>query len=133
MIALWDFYWPLLTVGMILGLVTGWLAFRRRLPAARPTILAGLAASIAAAALWHGPLGTGERLSRMVETAARAELDRLEMGAVRARLRRDPLRRTLVLAGPADDFQRRELPSYMREVYGVGDVRWARPVPREGR
>lgn len=132
MIALWNFYWPLLTVGMILGLATGWLAFLRP-PAARPAILAGLAANIAAAALWHGPLGTGERLARTVETAARAELDRLEMGAVQARLRREPLRRTLVLAGPADDFQRSELPSYMREVYGVGDVRWAQPVKREAR
>ncbi|MCC5709538.1 hypothetical protein LH488_27930, partial [Klebsiella pneumoniae] len=103
MIALWGFYWPLLTGGMIIGLWTGWLAFRRRRPAARPMIVIGLAASIAGAALWHGPLGTGERMARTIETAARAELDRLEMGAVEGHLLRDPLRRTLVLIGPADE------------------------------
>mgnify|MGYP006141089479 CR=1 FL=1 len=30
-----------------------------------------------------------------------------------------------VLAGPADDFQRRELPRYMAAVPGVDRVRWA--------
>lgn len=56
--------------------------------------------------------------------AARAELDRLELPFIAGRLRRDPLERTLVLAGPADDFQRRELPRYMVEIPGVEEARW---------
>ena len=134
MIALWDFYWPLFTAGLLIGLVGGSLAFRSRPPEARPAIIGGIAVSLAAAALWHGPIGTGDRLAREVETAARAELVRLEMQPVTARLEREPLTRTLVLTGPADDFQRRELPNYMREVPGVGDVRWAsRNQPKEAR
>ena len=91
----------------------------------RPTILAiGIAATLGATALYHGPMGTGDAFADAVEQAARAELDRQEMVQINARLERGPLRRTLILSGPADDFQREELPKIMIGVPGVEAVRW---------
>ena len=94
----------------------------------RKTILAlGIAATIAETALWHGAFGAGDDLAGKVERAARAELVRLEMPMVTARLERRPLRRRLVLSGPADDFQRSELVRIMDEIPAVSGVRWATP------
>lgn len=90
-------------------------------------LLLGIGATLAETALWHGPGGTGERFARNVESAARAELDHQEMTQVQARIERHPIRRTLVLSGPADDFQQGELVQIMGDVPGVGDVRWATP------
>ena len=90
----------------------------------RQKLLAGAAASIAFAELWHGPLGAASRLTGHVERTARAQLDHDEMTQVQARLARAPLSRTLILSGPADDFQRKELLRVMGEVPGVGEVRW---------
>lgn len=124
MILLWPFYWPAIAVGLAVGLVAGWLAYYRRARTNRAMLIAGIAAAVAVAVAWHGPAGAGDRFASRVEQAARAELDRLELPFIAGRLRRDPLERTLVLAGPADDFQRRELPAYMVEVPGVEDARW---------
>jgi len=46
------------------------------------------------------------------------------MYQIQAKLERGPLRRTLLLSGPADDFQREELPKIMATVPGVEAVRW---------
>lgn len=136
MSALWSFYWPVFTAALLLGLGAGLVALYRkpRLNLARLVIAGALA--VAAAAAWHVPLGAGERLASSIETAARAELVRLELPDIRARIEHQPLSRTLVLAGVADRFQRRELPRYMRALTGVDAVRWARrdgqrptPVP----
>ena len=96
----------------------------------------GIAAALALGWLYHGPLGTGDRLAAGIEAQARAELVRDEMAMVSARLERHPLRRSLVLSGPADDFQRGELVRIMSGIPGVGEVRWdpaslpAEPVAR---
>jgi hypothetical protein len=91
----------------------------------RPAIFAiGVAATLAATALYHGPLGTADAFAAAIEQAARAELDRQEMFQIDGRLERRPLRRTLILSGPADDFQREELPKIMVSVPGVDAVRW---------
>lgn len=127
MIALWDFYWPVFTAGVVLGVATGWLAFYGKSQTNIARLVTGAALSVAAAALWHGPLGAGDRLASSITVAARAKLDRLELPFVTARVVRGPLGRTLVLTGPADTFQRRELPRYMAEVPGVDTVRWAHP------
>lgn len=98
----------------------------------RLLILLGAALTLAETAVWHGPLGAGERFDRQVSTQSRAVLDHYEMYAVDARLARNPLRRTLMLSGTADDFQRSELLRIMAEIPGVGSVRWAdtaRPNP----
>lgn len=96
--------------------------------------LSGAAATIAASALWHGPLGAGERLAIRAEKIARATLDYYEMSAVSARLARHPLSRVIILSGPADDFQRSELLRIMRQVPGVNEVRWdPASLPQEAR
>ena len=98
----------------------------------RLMIALGIAATLAEGALWHGPLGAADRFATSVEAQSRAVLDDWEMTAVDGHLARHPLRRTLILSGTADEFQRRELPPIMAGVRGVGDVRWAdapRPNP----
>jgi hypothetical protein len=47
------------------------------------------------------------------------------MAPVRAVVARDPVKRTLILSGPADNFQRAELVRILNYVPGVGNVRWA--------
>jgi hypothetical protein len=94
----------------------------------RNAVLAlGIAASVAETMIWHGPLGAAERSAARIETTARRVLDRLEMSQVGARLERGPLRRRLVLSGPADDFQRAQLVQILDDIPGVVDVRWASP------
>ena len=92
----------------------------------------GIALTIVLAWLYHGPFGTGERLAQRAERSATAELVRLEMGSVAARFERHPLRRTLLLSGPADDFQRGELVRIMGAMPGVGAVRWVAPAEAGG-
>jgi hypothetical protein len=96
-------------------------------------VLAGIAATVALTALWHGPLGAGQKLANQVERDARRQLDHDEMFQVQARLQRNPLSRRLILSGPADDFQRSELVRRLDAVPGVLDVRWdATSLPQEG-
>jgi len=90
----------------------------------RIIFLIGIAAVVGFTALWHGPLGAGERLSRQVEAQARNQLDRDEMFHVQARLQRNPMSRRLILSGPADDFQRNELARRLDGIPGVLDIRW---------
>jgi hypothetical protein len=91
----------------------------------RTAVLAlGIAAVFAATWVWHGPLGTGNRIAARAESNARATLDYYEMAQIQARMERDPLTRRLVLSGPADDFQRRELVRILDGIPGVGEVVW---------
>ena len=94
---------------------------------------AGVAATLGAGALWHGPLGAGDRLASRADAVARATLDHYEMPAVSAKLERSPLSRTMILSGPADSFQRAELVRILREIPGVAAVRWdPGSLPQEG-
>ena len=94
----------------------------------RNTALAlGVAAVLAETALWHGPLGAGDRLAGKIERTARTTLDHYEMPLVTARLERSPLSRRLLLSGPADHFQHGELVRMMDEIPGVSSVRWTTP------
>lgn len=90
----------------------------------RTIILLGLVATLGFTALWHGPLGAGERLARQSEASARKTLDYYELPMVQAHLQRGPLARRLILSGPADEFQRAELIRILDETPGVLDVRW---------
>ena len=90
----------------------------------RTVILVGIVAVLGFSALWHGPLGAGERLARQIESDARQRLDADEMFQVQAHIQRGPLSRRLILSGPADDFQRGELVRRLDDVPGVLEVRW---------
>jgi hypothetical protein len=90
----------------------------------RMIFLIGIASAVGFTALWHGPLGAGERLSRQAETSARRTLDNYELPMIQAHMHRGPLSRRLILSGPADDFQRTELVRILDETPGVLDVRW---------
>ena len=90
----------------------------------RSIVLLGVAATVGFTALWHGPLGGGEKLAAQSEGSARRTLDYYELPMVRARLQREPLARRLILSGPADDFQRAELVRILDQTPGVLDVRW---------
>lgn len=95
---------------------------------------AGVAATLAFAALWHGPLGAGDRLAARAEKVALATFVKYERPMNRARLERGPLARRLILSGPADDFQREEIVRILRQVPGVNDVRWdPASLPQEAR
>ena len=87
-------------------------------------LLSGVAATLGVTALYHWPLGAGNEMEAKIENAARAELDRNEMVQVQAQLKNSPLSRTLILSGPADDFQRGELVRVMGEIPGVSAVQW---------
>ena len=90
----------------------------------RTILLLGVVATLGFTALWHGPLGAGERLAADSEASARRTLDYYELPMIQAKMQRGPLSRRLVLSGPADDFQRSELVRILDETPGVLDVRW---------
>lgn len=119
---LWTYLWPTLCTGLLAGGLGGLFGFRlkRRLP-----VIAGILLAIAAAAIWHGPLGAAGRFATTIERQSRQALDYYEMTKVTAHLHHGPLTRELVLSGPADDFQRSELVRLFSQLPGVHSVRWS--------
>jgi len=96
----------------------------------------GLLIALVAAWIWHGPLGNGERLVSGLERRAEQAVARSEVPGIRVSLSHDPLARAATLSGQANDLQREGLGSqmgvsdYVREVEGIGPVRWAdEPAP----
>jgi hypothetical protein len=120
----WDYFWPALAAGLVIGAIAGSLAFRKARP--RNSLLAGLALTLAAVAAWHWPLGAADRFATRVQAYSRIALDNWEMTQVQSQLGRRPLSRQLLLSGPADDFQRSELARIMSNVPGVGRATWSR-------
>ena len=116
--ALWTYYWPVFAAGLVIGAIAGTIAFRRN---RKPTLIIGAVVAIAAAALWHGPLGGADQFAARVERGARQALDYYEMTHVTAQLQRGPLSRRLILTGQADDFQHSELPTVT--LRGADDLR----------
>lgn len=133
MTVIWHFYWPVVAFAAFFGIVSGWLAFHpvkissRRRHWAIP--VGGLAA-ISFTAIWHGPLGAGDRLASRMEVAFRTYLDQQELPMVQAHFDRDPLSRRVRLSGPADAFQQNELSRIFGNTPGVSGVRWANPPSR---
>lgn len=130
----WQYFWPLFAAGLVIGVIAGLIGFRRLGGRRRRVLGFGLAGALAGAMLWHWPLGAAGRFAAAVERESRVVLVDWEMGAVTARLQRDPLTRRLELSGPADQFQRGELVRLMDLVPGVGGATWsrARAVPLAG-
>jgi hypothetical protein len=139
---LWSYFWPVFAAGLLAGAIAGSIAFRlprmrsRDRIAGEPAIIRdwrrkrvmalglGIAVSVAAAALWHGPLGAADRFTSRVERDARATLD-FYLPQVRAGLHHGPLTRQLILTGPANDFQRSELVRTMETLPGVRSATWS--------
>ena len=97
-------------------------------------ILIGIAATIAETAVWHGPMGAGDRMAARAETIARRTLDYYELPMIQAHMQRSPLTRRMILSGPADDFQREELVRILDDIPGVLEVRWdPASLPQEQR
>lgn len=92
--------------------------------------LIGLAATILFGWLYHGPLGNGERLVSQLETQARARVAETEVPGVTVSLPRDPISRTAILSGPANDLHREGLGSQkglndlVGEVEGMAGISW---------
>lgn len=122
--ALWSYFWPVFALSLLVGTVAGIIAWRS---SARPwpLLAAGAVPMLGAALLWHAPLGGAARFTGSVERIARGTLTYYEMPQVVARLQRGPLSRNMVLSGPADDFQRREIVRIMREIPGVSGASWS--------
>ena len=140
----WTYFWPPFGAGVIIGIIAAVIAFRVKIVRVRErphdpdlirqprqrriaSLTAGLILSIAAAAIWHGPLGASGRFAATIERQSREALDYYEMTKVSAHLHRGPLTRELVLAGPADldDFQRGELVRLFDQLPGVHRVSWS--------
>ena len=141
--AWWSYFWPAVAAGLVIGAIAGSIAYRVRiLPSkdatsrekeiVRPTsrhrrlaLVGGFAFTVAAAGLWHGPMGAALRFTAEVERSARQTLDYYEMTQVTAHLHHAPLTRRLILSGPADDFQSSELVRIMGALPGVSGARWS--------
>jgi hypothetical protein len=121
--ACWDYFWPVFALGAAVGVVGGWFGFRRN---SRLIIGAGALAALAAAALWHGPLGGADRFKATVEANVARTLAFYEMTQVKAGLHRDPLTRRVMMSGTANDFQRNELVRLMDDIPGVSGASWGR-------
>ena len=100
---LWDYFWPALTAGMVLGIIAGAFGFRRRKAKRALAIAIGAIAAVALAALWHGPMGAAERFSAAVEREVRNAFVYYEIPEVSGRLHHGPLTRRVLLSGPADE------------------------------
>lgn len=118
-----SYLWPMVAIGLVVALIAGLIAFSRT-GKSRVLIVAAVI-SLAAAASWHWPFGAAERFAAAVDRDARQALDYYEMTKVTGRLHRNPLSRTLTLAGPADDFQHSELVRLLSELPGVRKASWS--------
>jgi hypothetical protein len=122
---LWDYYWPAVVAAVIIGVMTGRVAFQRF--AGHRRILAfaaGALAAIAVTALWHGPIGAGDRLANSLQTSVHRLLVAFEVPQFQSQVERNPIRRTILLSGPADNFQRVEAVRILNDTPGVAAARW---------
>ena len=96
----------------------------------RTKLLAGLAAALLMGWIWHGPAGQGAAFAGALERRAQAAADAAELPGIAVRLEREPLSRSAVVSGEADEFQREGMGSgwglkdYVGSVGGVSAVRW---------
>ena len=97
--------------------------------------LIGLAATLVAGFISHGPLGRGAAFIDRLDGAARAVVIDAEVPGVTVEMQRDPLARKAWLSGPADRFQREgqgSLPGLDRLILaipGMSRVEWTNPPP----
>jgi hypothetical protein len=122
--AFWAYFWPSFCAGLVIAVVTGAIGFPRRKQ--RNAIFAlGAVISIAAAALWHGPLGAADRFATEVDRSVHATVVAEYIPEVSGHVQRGPLTRQVLLSGPADDFQRSELARIVGDLPGVESASWS--------
>lgn len=124
MSVLWAYFWPIFAVGLVAGMIGGIIAFRR-LKKRHVARGSALLLALIFAALWHGPLGAGQRLADHIDRDAQATLVYYELPAITAHVHQAPLSRRVILSGQPTEFQRVELPRTMGTLPGVGSARWA--------
>ncbi len=128
MSVLWTYFWPIFAAGLVCGLIGGRIAFRRKQQrhVARG---AALILAFALAAIWHGPMGAGDKLAAHIDRDAKGTLEFYELSKITAHVHRAPLSRRVMLAGPHDDFQGTELPRTMATLPGASGSRWEPASP----
>jgi hypothetical protein len=122
--AFWAYFWPPFCAGLVIAIIAGAIGFRRR-RFRNAALATGAVLSIGLAALWHGPAGAADRFSAEVERNVRQTIVFWEIPQVSGHLHHGPLTRRVLLSGPADDFQRRELVRIIGEVRGVSSATWS--------
>ena len=121
--AFWSYFWPPLGGGIAVGILAGAIGFRRR-SRRNLALAAGAVTAILIAALWHGPMGAADRLAGDVERKLSATFVYYQIPEVSGHVHHRPLTRRVLLSGPADDFQRRELVRLVDEIPGVSSASW---------
>ncbi|MEP7131357.1 MAG: hypothetical protein ABI770_09535 [Sphingomicrobium sp.] len=143
----WTYFWPPISAGLLCGVLAGIVAFRAPRVRVKATqaetdaalaqwkrrriraIVAGTAAAILFAGLWHGPFGAAGRFSTDVERIAGLVLAAYDAPpGLTARLHHGPLTRQLILSGPGDDFQRDEAAKILSRIAGVSSASWTRSL-----
>jgi H+/Cl- antiporter ClcA len=120
--AFWSYFWPAFAAGLVIGAFAATMGFRRsRL---RPALAVGAALAIAAAALWHGPLGGADRFAARIDHIVQKTFAFYEIPQATGHLQRGPLTRQVLLSGQADEFQRSELVRLMEAIPGVSSASW---------
>jgi 4-amino-4-deoxy-L-arabinose transferase-like glycosyltransferase len=119
------YFWPCLGIGMVVGIIAGAFAWRRRKRKRYIMLGLGVLASFILVALWHWPLGGADLYLTKVQRGIRQTLVNYEMTQLTATVHRNPLTRHVLLSGPADDFQRSEMVRYMDQVPGVESASWS--------
>lgn len=123
----WSYFWPCFAAGLVVGTFAATYGFRRN--RLRTALIVGVVLAIAAAALWHGPLGGADRFATRVDRMVQKTFVFYEIPQAHGHLQRGPLTRQVLLAGRADEFQRSELVRLVGAIPGVSSASWA---PRTG-
>jgi hypothetical protein len=103
--AFWAYFWPPFCAGLVIAVIAGAIGYPRSRKRRNAIFAIGALVAIAAAALWHGPLGAADRFAKEVEHNIRATIVFEEIPQVNGHLHRGPLTRRVLLSGRADDFQ----------------------------
>jgi hypothetical protein len=95
-------------------------------------LLTGLAASLLAGWVYHGPAGGGERFIDALDARAQLRVSPqvTSLPGISVRMQREPLARIAILSGEANDFQKNGIRGYpglnqrVGSIPGVARVRW---------
>lgn len=124
--AFWSYFWPAFAAGLLIAVIAASIGFRRN--RLRRSLVIGAVLSIAAAALWHGPLGGADRFATRIDRIVQKTFVFYDIPQAHGHLQHGPLTRQVFLSGQADDFQRSELVRLMKAIPGVSNASWTPSV-----